>query len=72
MGKFIAYEKLSKKQQKAINSAKRGNWGMIKPITKIKDSAKIYNRKKEQKLRNYSKSFLVSALFYTKSFGLQV
>lgn len=63
MEKFIAYEKLSKKQQKAINSAKRGNWGIIKPITKIKNSAKIYNRKKVQKFRNYSESFLASAIF---------
>ena len=34
MEKFIAYEKLSKKEQKKLNSAKRGNWGLVKPITK--------------------------------------
>ena len=48
MEKFIAYEKLSKKEQKKLNSAKRGSWGLVKPITKVKESAKIYNRKKKQ------------------------
>ena len=44
MERFIAYEKLSKKEQKKLNAAKRGSWGLVKPITKVKESAKIYNR----------------------------
>jgi len=44
--KFISKEKLSKKAQKELAKAKRGNWGLVKPITKIKPSAKEYNRKK--------------------------
>ena len=31
MEKFIAYEKLSKKEQKKLNAAKRGSWGLVKP-----------------------------------------
>ena len=53
MEKFIAYEKLSKKEQKKLNSAKRGSWGLVKPITKVKESAKIYNRKKKQDFRSF-------------------
>ena len=53
MEKFIAYEKLSKKEQKKLNSAKRGSWGFVKPITKVKESAKIYNRKKKQDFRSF-------------------
>ena len=55
MAKFIAYEKLSKKEQKKLNAEKRKTWGDIKPITKVKPSAKLYNRKKKQDLTSYSK-----------------
>ena len=54
MEKFIAYEKLSKKEQKKLNAAKRGSWGLVKPITKVKESAKIYNRKKKQDFRSFA------------------
>ena len=55
MKKFIAYEKLSKKEQKKLNAEKRKTWGDVKPITKVKPSAKLYNRKKKQDLTSYSK-----------------
>ena len=55
MKKFIAYEKLSKKEQKELNAEKRKTWGDVKPITKVKPSAKLYNRKKKQDLTSYSK-----------------
>lgn len=57
MQQFITYEKMSKKQQKLINAAKRGSWGNVKPITKVKVSAKIYNRKKQQGSKDYGYSF---------------
>ena len=57
MKQFITYEKMSKKQQKLINAAKRGSWGNVKPITKVKASAKVYNRKKQQGSRDYGYSF---------------
>lgn len=47
MERFVSYEKMSKKQQKIVNASKRGSWGNVKPITKVKASAKIYNRKKQ-------------------------
>lgn len=31
--KFTVYEKLSKKQRREIDNAKRGSWGLVKPIT---------------------------------------
>ena len=49
--------KLSKKKQKELNKAKRGTWGVMSPITKVKPSAKVYSRKKKQDLGNcYAKS----------------
>lgn len=44
--KFISKDKLSKKAQKELAKAKRGDWGLVKPITKIKPSGKLYNRRK--------------------------
>ena len=76
MEKFIAYEKLSKKEQKKLNSAKRGSWGLVKPITKVKESAKIYNRKKKQDFRSFAGfqspafCFWWVEFFHDKSLGL--
>ena len=64
MAKFIAYEKLSKKEQKKLNAEKRKTWGELKPITKVKPSAKLYNRKKKQDLTSYSKLNPVFVLRY--------
>lgn len=61
MERFVSYEKMSKKQQKIVNASKRGNWGNVKPITKVKASTKIYNRKKKQNSRDYGYSFGSSA-----------
>ena len=61
MEKFVSYEKMSKKQQKIVNVSKRGNWGNVKPITKVKASAKSYNRKK-QNSGDYGYSFGSSAI----------
>ncbi len=42
--KFTVYEKLSKKAQREINKARRGSWGLVRPVTKVKPSAKLYKR----------------------------
>jgi hypothetical protein len=49
MKAFVPYEKLSKKQKREIDKAKRATWGEVIPVTKRIDSAKIYNRKKHQR-----------------------
>ena len=36
MEKYISYEKMSKKQQKLVKASKRGSWGNVKPITKVR------------------------------------
>ena len=48
MDKFIPYEKLSKKQQKAYNARKRRTWS-INPVTRRPDDPKAYKRKKTRK-----------------------
>lgn len=48
MEKFIPYEKLSKKEQRRLNSARRGTWGALSPVTRKPQSSKAYNRKRTQ------------------------
>lgn len=48
MEKFVPYEKLSKKEQRKINKAKRGTWGDINPVTRKPQNSKAYNRKRAQ------------------------
>ena len=48
MEKFIPYEKLSKKEKRKIDQAKRQTWGELNPVTRKPESSKAYNRKKSQ------------------------
>lgn len=50
MDKFVPYDKMSKKEQKKIDSAKRVSWSGIDPATKVvPDSKKVYKRKPKHK-----------------------
>ena len=44
MKKFVPFNKRSKKEQRESNNAKRGVLENVKPITKVKESKKRYNR----------------------------
>lgn len=39
------YTKMSKKAQKAVNAAKRGDWNGVNPVTRVVESKKRYIRK---------------------------
>jgi len=49
MEKFIPYEKMSKKQRKAMDAKRRGSWGGLNPVTRKPENPKAYNRKKAQR-----------------------
>lgn len=49
MEKFVPYDKLSKRRKCELDRARRTTWGAMSPVTKKKDSATIYNRKKHRK-----------------------
>ena len=49
MQKMIPYEKLSKKEQKKQNAAKRGSWGNVSPVTRRSENPRAYNRAKARK-----------------------
>ena len=50
MKQFVPRDKMSKRQQKELDAQKRTVWN-IKPTTKVVQSKKIYDRKKQP--RNY-------------------
>ena len=63
MKKFIPYEKLSKKEKKALDALRRGSWGDVNPVTRKSPNPKAYNRRKAQNWRDDSNSVLFSFLF---------
>ena len=54
MEKFIPYEKLSKKEKRKMDLAKRQTWGDLNPVTRKPENSKAYNRKKSQ---NWKREF---------------
>jgi hypothetical protein len=48
MERFVPYEKMSKKQQKAVDAKRRGSWGGLNPVTRKPENPKAYNRRKAQ------------------------
>jgi len=54
MEKFIPYEKMSKKQQRAIDARRRGSWNGLNPVTRKPQNPKAYNRRKAQQWNDNS------------------
>ena len=48
MEKFIPYEKLSKKEKRKMDLAKRQTWNSLNPVTRKPVNSKAYNRKRTQ------------------------
>ena len=48
MEKFISYEKLSKKEKRKMDLAKRQTWGELNPVTRKPENSRAYNRKRTQ------------------------
>jgi len=48
MEKFIPYEKLSKKEKRKLDLAKRQTWGELNPVTRKPENSRSYSRKKSQ------------------------
>ena len=56
MDKFIPYEKLSKKEKRKLDLAKRQTWGELNPVSRKPENSKAYNRKKAQSWKQDSSS----------------
>lgn len=46
MEKFVPYEKLSKKEKRKLDQAKRQTWGELNPVTRKPENSRSYNRNK--------------------------
>lgn len=46
MEKFIPYEKLSKKEKRKRDQARRQTWNSLSPVTRKPANSKAYNRNK--------------------------
>ena len=64
MEKFIPYEKLSKKEKRKIDQAKRQTWGGLNPVTRKPENSKAYNR---NKARNWKREQPIPGLCFRPS-----
>jgi len=69
MEKFVPYEKLSKKKKKELDSARRGTWYGINPVTRKPENSRAYNRKKT---RTWSDDSWAVSFFVQKSRGCAI
>lgn len=74
---MISYEKLSKKEKRKLDAAKRNTWGSLNPVTRKPASSKAYNRSKARNWKreihetNSGLSFFGSAGQIDKIVGIQ-
>ena len=70
MEKFIPYKKLSKKEKRKMDLAKRQTWGELNPVTRKPENSKAYNR---NKARNWKRDYHepVPGLFIPLDFQLR-
>lgn len=45
MENFVSYDKMSKKERRKIDSAKRRDWNGLNPVTRVAEKNKKYSRK---------------------------
>lgn len=57
MDKWISYDKLSKKEKRKRDQAKRQTWGVLSPVTRKPINSRVYNRRKAQAWRKYAADF---------------
>ncbi len=59
MEKLIPYGKLSKKERRKLDLAKRQTWGELNPVTRKPENSRAYNRKK---LQNWKRELPLTCL----------
>ena len=68
MEKFIPYEKLSKKEKRKIDQARRQTWGELNPVTRKPENSKAYNRNKTRNWKRDYREPIPGLLFATIQF----
>ena len=67
MEKFIPYEKLSKKEKRKMDLAKRQTWGELNPVTRSPENSKAYNRNKARNWKREYHGLSSSGYFFAAS-----
>ena len=67
MEKFIPYEKLSKKEKRKIDQARRQTWGELSPVTRKPENSKAYNRNKSRNWKREISPNPIPGLFFAQS-----
>ena len=67
MEKFIPYEKLSKKEKRKIDQAKRQTWGELNPVTRKPANSKAYNRNKARNWKREISRTPIPGYFFSPS-----
>ncbi len=52
MNRFLPREKMSKREKRTLDNAKRQTWEGMNPVTRTSENKKIYNRKKSPRWYN--------------------
>ncbi|MBQ9968558.1 MAG: hypothetical protein IJO88_07535 [Oscillospiraceae bacterium] len=70
MKNFVPYEKLSKKEKRKLDAARRGSWGEMSPVTRKVQSKKVYDRKKIRSMERepYGRPSIGSSFIYLPRF----
>ena len=72
---MIPYEKLSKKEKRKLDAAKRNTWGSLNPVTRKPASSKAYNRSKarnwKREIHETNSGLFVSTGQIDKVVGIQ-
>ena len=71
MEKFIPYEKLSKKEKRKLDQAKRQTWGNLNPVTRKPENSKAYNRNKARNWKREISRNPVPGLLFASIFILR-
>ena len=70
MENFIPYEKLSKKEKRKMDLAKRQTWGELNPVTRKPANNKAYNRNKSRNWKRESDPVPGILLHNARFFGI--
>ena len=71
MEKFIPYEKLSKKEKRKLDQARRQTWGDLNPVTRKPANSKAYNRNKARNWKREISRTSSGTFIYAFSTGSQ-
>jgi len=67
MEKFIFYEKLSKKEKRKIDQARRQTWGQLNPVTRKPENKQGIQQKEVAELEAGATAYRAATFFLTFS-----